>query len=88
MIYQIEMTDDESEKHQLKSQLEDRGMQLLSIDKINSLIEATKQQRQFLYDTFNETVKDLEKYHELKYAAIQGKENQKVEKEKSGKFYK
>ncbi|XBG85853.1 helical hairpin domain-containing protein [Enterococcus cecorum] len=73
---------------QLKSQLEDKGMRLLSIDKINSLIEATKRQRQFLYDTFNETVKDLEKYHELKYAALQGKENQKVEKEKSGKFYK
>ena len=72
----------------MKSQLEDRGMQLLSIDKINDLIEATKQQRQFLYDTFNETVKDLEKYHELKYAAIQGKENQKVEKEKSRNFYK
>ena len=63
-------------------------MQLLSIDKINSLIKATKQQRQFLYDTFNETVKDLEKYHELKYAALQGKENQKVEKWKSRNFYK
>ncbi|XBG82286.1 helical hairpin domain-containing protein [Enterococcus cecorum] len=63
-------------------------MRLLSVDKINALIEATKRQRQFLYDTFNETVKDLEKYHELKYATIQGKENQKVEKEKIGKFYK
>ena len=82
------MTDNELEKKRLQNQLEDRGMQLLSIDKINSLIKATKQQRQFLYDTFNETVKDLEKYHELKYAALQGKENQKVEKWKSRKFYK
>ncbi|KLO74014.1 relaxase/mobilization nuclease domain-containing protein [Enterococcus cecorum] len=88
IIYQIEMTEDESEKQRLQNQLEDRGMQLLSIDKINSLIKATKQQRQFLYDTFNETVKDLEKYHELKYAALQGKENQKVEKWKSRNFYK
>ncbi|XBG90838.1 helical hairpin domain-containing protein [Enterococcus cecorum] len=61
-------------------------MRLLSIDKINSLIEATKRQRQFLYDTFNETVKDLEKYHELKYASTTRERKSKSRKREKWKI--